>query len=149
MNLEQIESLLELLNSQNVSEFTYEDEEINLSVRLGAVIAAAPAVVHAPAPVAVAAPAPAAPAPAAADEVGVTTVNSPMPGTFYRASSPEAGPYVELGDRVRKGQVLCIIEAMKMMNELECEVDGVISAILVDNAQPVQFGQPIFKIKTT
>jgi len=150
MDLDRIEALLELLNAQKVSEFSYEDEGINLSVRLGApvVVAAAPVAVAAP----VAAPVAAAPAGAAAaevEEVGVTAVPSPMPGTFYRASSPDAAPYVELGDTVKKGQVLCIVEAMKMMNELESEVAGTVVAILVDDAKPVQFGQALFKIKTS
>jgi acetyl-CoA carboxylase biotin carboxyl carrier protein len=70
-----------------------------------------------------------------------------MVGTFYRSPSPGADPFVQLGDRVKRGQVLCIIEAMKLMNEIEAEVEGTIAAILVDNGQPVQFGQPLFKIK--
>jgi len=145
MDLDRIEALLELLNAQKVSEFSYEDEAINVSVRLGVtVVAAAPAVVAAPVAAAPAA-APAEPV----EEAGVVPVPSPMPGTFYRASSPDAKPYVELGDTVKKGQVLCIVEAMKMMNELESEVDGTVVAILVDDAKPVQFGQAIFKIKTS
>ncbi len=142
MDLERIEALLELLSAQKIAEFSYEDEAMSISVRLGG--AAAP-------PVPVAAPQPAAPAPAEepAEEPGVVALSSPMPGTFYRAPSPEAAPYVALGDTVKKGQVLCIVEAMKMMNEIESEVNGTVVAILVDNAKPVQFGQPLFKIKTS
>lgn len=102
-------------------------------------------------------PAPAAPAPAAAApseapaEAGAKSnlieVTSPMVGTFYRAPSPESPPFVEVGTRVTKGQTLCILEAMKLMNELESEVDGVIREILVENAEPVEYGQVLFRIE--
>ena len=75
------------------------------------------------------------------------TVTSPIVGTFFRSSSPEALPYVEMGDVVKKGQVLCIIEAMKLMNEIESEVDGKVVEILLENAQPVEYGQPLFMIE--
>jgi len=77
---------------------------------------------------------------------GLAEVTSPMVGTFYRAPAPEAPPYVEVGTRVSKGQTLCILEAMKLMNELESELDGVIKEILVENAEPVEYGQPLFRI---
>ena len=108
---------------------------------------------------AAAAPAPAAPPPAqaaedspteaakkTADTSGLTEVKSPMVGTFYRAPAPDAPPYVEVGTKVSKGQTLCILEAMKLMNELESEVAGVIKEILVENAEPVEYGQVIFRI---
>jgi acetyl-CoA carboxylase biotin carboxyl carrier protein len=76
-------------------------------------------------------------------------VTSPIVGTFYRAPSPESPPYVEAGSQVSKGAVLCIVEAMKIMNEIECEVNGRISAVLVENAQPVEYGQPLFIIDLT
>lgn len=114
-------------------------------------IVAAPAL--APAPVAhpaLAAPAAAAgnsaPAPAAAPASNLAEVKSPMVGTFYRAPAPEAPPYVEVGSTVKKGQTLCILEAMKLMNELECEVDGVVREILVENSDPVEYGQVLFRI---
>ena len=101
-----------------------------------------------------AAPAPAAAAPGAAATAGgaardenVVEITSPMVGTFYRSPSPEAPPYVEVGSQVRKGQTLCILEAMKLMNELEAEIDGTIRAILVENTDPVEFGQPLFLIE--
>jgi acetyl-CoA carboxylase biotin carboxyl carrier protein len=75
------------------------------------------------------------------------TVTSPIVGTFYRSPSPEAAHFVEAGDRVKKGQVLCIIEAMKLMNEIESEVDGVIARILVENGHPVEYGEPLFLIE--
>lgn len=123
----------------------------------GAAAPAAPASPLAAAPVAAtAAPAPAAaptapaveaaPA-AAAPKSGLIEVKSPMVGTFYRAPSPEAPAYVEVGSRVSKGQTLCILEAMKLMNELESEVDGVVREILVGNAEPVEYGQVLFRIE--
>jgi acetyl-CoA carboxylase biotin carboxyl carrier protein len=86
------------------------------------------------------------PAAPARDE-NVVEVTSPMVGTFYRSPSPEAPPYVEIGSQVRKGQTLCILEAMKLMNELEAEIDGIIRAILVENTDPVEFGQPLFLVE--
>ncbi|WP_261664194.1 acetyl-CoA carboxylase biotin carboxyl carrier protein [Deinococcus sp. Marseille-Q6407] len=122
----------------------------------------APAVASAPTPAseassaaapAEAAPAPAEPAPAtaqvpvAAPASAGTPVKAPIVGTFYASSSPDAAPYVKVGDRVQEGQVLCIIEAMKLMNEIEAESSGVIREILVKNAEPVEFGQTLFIIE--
>jgi acetyl-CoA carboxylase biotin carboxyl carrier protein len=84
--------------------------------------------------------------PVAEPEKKLFTVPSPIVGTFYRSPTPEAAPFVEVGTRVRKGQVLCILEAMKLMNEIESEVDGVIAKILVENAHPVEYGEPLFLI---
>jgi acetyl-CoA carboxylase biotin carboxyl carrier protein len=106
--------------------------------------AAAPAPVAAPAPAAAAAAAEVAPAAPAANLI---EVKSPMVGTFYRAPAPEAPPYAEVGSSVTKGQTLCILEAMKLMNELESEVDGVVREILVSNAEPVEYGQVLFRIE--
>jgi acetyl-CoA carboxylase biotin carboxyl carrier protein len=121
-----------------------------------------PATVHAPVAGGVALPAPAAasaPAsaaapsasagalPAAAAESNLVEIRSPMVGTFYRSPSPEAPAYVEVGTRVSKGQTLCILEAMKLMNELEAEIAGTIREILVDNAEPVEYGQALFRIE--
>ena len=121
------------------------------------VTAGAPAIVAAPAvaPAAALAPAPAAtPAaasgvatPAAPAKSNLTEVKSPMVGTFYRQPAPEAPPYVEVGSAVKKGQTLCILEAMKLMNEMECEVDGIVREILVENADPVEYGQVLFRIE--
>jgi acetyl-CoA carboxylase biotin carboxyl carrier protein len=86
------------------------------------------------------------PAPAGPDTSGLHTVSSPIVGTFYRSPSPESGPFVEVGARVKKGQVLCIIEAMKLMNEIDSEVDGVVVRVLVDNGHPVEYGEPLFLI---
>lgn len=93
-----------------------------------------------------AAPATETASPAETETSGLTEVTSPMVGTFYRAPAPDADPYVEVGDRVKVGQTLCILEAMKLMNELEAEVSGVISEIAVENAEPVEYGQVLFRI---
>ena len=102
-----------------------------------------PAAVSAPSPVSASEPAATAPEVEASALVDVT---SPMVGTFYRAPAPDAPPYVEVGSRVSKGDALCIIEAMKLMNELESEVSGTIREICVENAQPVEFGQVLFRV---
>ncbi|MGB9715614.1 MAG: acetyl-CoA carboxylase biotin carboxyl carrier protein [Thermodesulfovibrionales bacterium] len=81
------------------------------------------------------------------EETRIITVTSPIVGTFYRAPSPEADPFVEVGSKVKKGQVLCIIEAMKLMNEIESDVDGIVIKILVENGQPVEYGEPLFLIE--
>ena len=143
MDLERIESLLKLLVEHDVKEFHYRDSDHSIRLRLGpALVQAAPAPVHA-APQAPAA-APAA-APVAAENLKV--VESPMVGTFYRSASPGATSFVEVGDTVQKGKPLCIVEAMKLMNEIESELTGVIVEILAENGQAVQFGQPLFKIR--
>ena len=110
-------------------------------------VPAAAAVVPAAAPAA-AAPA-AAPAAPVGPPAGTHVLTSPIVGTFYRSPSPDAGPFVEVGSRVKKGQVLCIVEAMKLMNEIESDVDGVIAEIYPQNAQAVEFGEPLFAIKTS
>ncbi len=103
--------------------------------------AAAPAVAAPPAPVAAAEA-----APAPAEDAHVLT--SPIVGTFYRSPGPDDPPFVEVGDKVERGQVLCIVEAMKLMNEIESDVDGVVTEILPKNSQPVEFGEPLFHIRT-
>jgi acetyl-CoA carboxylase biotin carboxyl carrier protein len=151
MDLDRLESLLKLLNEQKVTEFNYRDDSLRLNLRLGTPVpviqtVAAP-VAAAPAPVAAAPSAPALPAPAVVSDPGLTAIHAPMVGTFYRASSPGARPFVEIGQVVAKGQPLCIIEAMKLMNEIEAEAGGTIAEILVENGHPIQFGQPIFRIR--
>jgi acetyl-CoA carboxylase biotin carboxyl carrier protein len=81
------------------------------------------------------------------EETRLITITSPIVGTFYRAPSPEAAPFVEIGSRVKKGQVLCIVEAMKLMNEIESEIDSTIIKVLVENGQPVEYGEPLFLIE--
>ncbi len=153
MDLRKLKTLIDLVSESNVSELeiTEADGKVRI-VKAGAqpvvvqTVAAAP--VLAPA-AAVAAAVPAA-APAAAAEAPAETghvVKSPMVGTFYRASSPGAKAFAEVGDVVKAGQAVCIIEAMKIMNEIEADQDGTITKILVDNGQPVEYGQPLFVIE--
>ena len=160
MDLDRIEELLKLLSDHDVSEFSYKDSDQTIRLRLGPPPAPVAQMVHAAQPVAAAAPVAAAPAaaapaaaataaaPAAPAEDAGTVVESPMVGTFYLAPAPDADPFVKVGDTVKKGQTLCIVEAMKLMNEIEAEVSGTVIEILVDNAQPVQFGQGLFRIRT-
>lgn len=157
MSLDEIRRILDLVREHELVEFELEQDGVKLRVRKDSRYAPAassnPAIPAAPAAVAVATPAPVpvpeAPAAAGsqADEaIDLAVVTSPIVGTFYRASAPGAPPFVEVGSVVRKGQVLCIIEAMKLMNEIESDADGVIKAILVENGQPVEFDQPLFII---
>jgi acetyl-CoA carboxylase biotin carboxyl carrier protein len=148
MDLERIESLLKLLAANDVSEFHYRDGEHTLRLRLGPPpvrMTAGPPTQAAPVAMPAQAAAPA--APAAAKDAGLVVVESPMVGTFYRSPSPGAPLFVEVGSVVTKGKALCIIEAMKLMNEIEADVSGTIVEILVENASAVQFGQPLFKIR--
>jgi acetyl-CoA carboxylase biotin carboxyl carrier protein len=149
ISLEQLKSLLETLEKGDVSEFEYEDEKLKLRLALGKKAAQ---VVHAPAPL-LAAPVAAASAGSAATKASddsdpnVTFITSPFVGTFYRAPSPDVPNFVEVGSQVKPGQALCIIEAMKLMNEIESESTGTIVDILVENGQSVEFGQTLFKLK--
>jgi acetyl-CoA carboxylase biotin carboxyl carrier protein len=162
LTFEQIKELIELVAARKLQGMEVERSGFRLkidgypppsAVATPASVAAAP-----PAPVAVAAPeAPVAPpAPEAAAETdegeapeGSHVLDSPIVGTFYRAPSPDADNFVEVGDRVKKGQILCIVEAMKLMNEIESDVDGTVVKIFPENAQPVEFGEPLFAIRTS
>ena len=164
MNLDDVREILALMRENGLSEFEIEREGLRLRLRKdapAAVVAAPsatpagvapPAVVAAPSPAAVASsPAGAAggsPQPAEA-EIELAVVKSPIVGTFYRSPEPSAPSFVEIGATVKKGQVLCIIEAMKLMNEIDSEYDGEIVNIYVENGQPVQYGERLFAIKTT
>ena len=159
MDIRKVKKLIELLDESGIAEIeiTEGEESVRISrYSSAAPVAAAPVVAHAPAP-AVPAPTPA-PAPAAApaapaaepaaeavDEDGFE-VTAPMVGTFYSSSSPGAAPYVQVGDRVNEGDTLCIIEAMKMMNQIEADVAGVIKSIRIQNGEPVEFGQVLYVI---
>ncbi len=145
MDLDQIKNLLEILKEQEVNEFSYETEALSLSVNFGAQVVQGMAPVMATPQVAAAAPAAAPVAAAPAESLGVG-LESPMVGTFYSAPSPDQPAFCKVGDTVSKGQTLCIIEAMKLMNEIEAEVSGTVVEMLVENGQPVQFGQVLFKI---
>ena len=152
MDLRKLKTLIDLVSESEVSELEITEAEgkVRIVKGGGSVMVSAPQVVHsapavAAAPVA-AAPAVAASAPAAPAQEAGTPVKSPMVGTFYAASAPGAAPYVTVGTAVKKGQTLCIIEAMKLLNEIEAETDGVIKQILVENAEPVEYGQMLFII---
>ncbi|MBE6389816.1 MAG: acetyl-CoA carboxylase biotin carboxyl carrier protein [Lentisphaerae bacterium] len=151
MDFEQIRNLVKLMGEYNLTEVKIQSDNCNLCFRRGddrmpaaipAVLPAVPAVAPAPA----AAPASAAPAPAA-PAAKVQTIDSPLVGTFYQAAGPDAEPFVQVGDRVNPDTVLCIIEAMKVMNEVKAEKSGVIKEILVGNGQAVEFGQPMFVLE--
>ena len=147
--LKDLKALLGMLEESSASEFEYQDESGRVRLTFGRG-AAVPAPVSAGAPASVPArpsAAAAATLPAAEDEVEGVYVTSPFVGTFYRAPAPDAQPFVELGASVRKGQTLCIVEAMKLMNEIEAECAGVVADVLVENGKPVEFGQALFRIR--
>lgn len=152
MDLRKLKKLIDLVEESGIAEIEVTEGEEK--VRITRTMAMPHAVYAAPAPAPMAAPAPVV-APAAAPVAApaapaVNTANaqkSPMVGTFYRAPSPTAAAFVEVGQTVKEGDTLCIIEAMKLMNEIEAEKSGVIKAILVENAQPVEYGEPLFIIE--
>ena len=156
MDLDRIKNVIDLMCANDLREFAIEEKDFKLSLKRGSAapvmlapqMMAAPTLAAAPAPAAAPAAASAAPAPAApkADD-HLTPIPSPLVGTFYRAGSPDADPFVAVGSRVNKDTVVCIIEAMKVMNEIKAETSGVIKKVLVENATAVQFGQPMFLIE--
>ena len=154
MNLDDIRQILDLVREHDLAELEIERDGLKVRVRkAGDRVAVLPPTVPdaaaAPPPAAVAVPAPAPPPAVPAEEalgLELAVIKSPIVGTFYRAAEPGAPPFVDVGDPVRKGQVLCIIEAMKLMNEIESELDGTVVECLVENAQPVEYGQALFKI---
>jgi acetyl-CoA carboxylase biotin carboxyl carrier protein len=156
MDIRKVKKLIELLEESNIDEIEIKEgeESVRISRNSGAPVAAAPMPYAAPppapqAPAPAAAPAPAEPAPAAEAEspaVEGHVVTSPMVGTFYRSPSPSSPAFVEVGQHVKVGDVICIVEAMKMMNQIEADKAGTIEAILVENGQPVEFDQPLVTI---
>lgn len=160
MKFEEIKNIVKLMSENDLTEFKIESEDMHLCIRRGSasaapVIRSAPAVpvtaspeciVAAPAP----APAPqaAAPAPAAGGQVSKDKlIEAPIVGTFYRASTPGGDPFVKVGDHVSADQTVCIVEAMKTMNEIKAEKSGVIKEVLVENGEPVEFGQALFVLE--
>ena len=153
MDLRKLKTLIDLVQNSGISELEISEGEEK--IRIAKHLTAMPATTMVslppgPAPMAVAAPA-AAPAPAAAAEAQAAqpdghAMKAPMVGTFYRSSSPESAPFVEVGQTVKAGDTLCIIEAMKLMNEIEADVAGTVKAILAENGQAVEYGQPLFVI---
>ena len=154
MDLKDIKAIIDLMKKNSITEFELErqDSKIRLKRGLNGGASAAQSedyVPGIPMPLqpAVAAPAPAIITPPTPAATGEVDIKSPMIGTFYRAPSPEAGNYVEVGAEVNPDTVVCIIEAMKVMNEIKAEVKGVVTQVLVENAKPVEFGQPLFKVR--
>ncbi|MDP3205863.1 MAG: acetyl-CoA carboxylase biotin carboxyl carrier protein [Hydrogenophaga sp.] len=152
MDLRKLKTLIDLVSESNVSELEITEAEGKVRIVKSAPMSAAAPVTYsmAPAPVAPAVvPAvEAAPAVAAAPAEPVGhTVKSPMVGTFYRASSPGAKPFVEIGDTIKEGETICIVEAMKILNEIEADKSGTVTKILVDNGQAVEYGQPLYVIE--
>jgi len=154
MDIRKVKKLIELLEESNVQEIEIKEGEESVRISRGGAVAAAP-VAYAPPP-APAAPAAAQPAAAASDAPAAktepampsgTAVKSPMVGTFYRSPAPDAPAFVEVGQTVNKGDVICIVEAMKMMNQIESDVSGTVEAILVDDGQPIEFDQALVIIK--
>ena len=158
MDLDQIRSILDLVREHELSEFEIEHEGLRLKIRKdlnGAhIVTHALPVMPAMAPGGAAAAPPAQVAAAAAtiadlgEEIELAVVKSPIVGTFYRSSEPGTAAFVEIGSSVKKGDVLCIIEAMKLMNEIDSEYDGEIVNVYVENGQPVQYGERLFAIRT-
>jgi acetyl-CoA carboxylase biotin carboxyl carrier protein len=158
MNQKEIKELIELLVEKDIAEFEMERGDVKLHIKRGGAhetLAAGPLLAQvAPVPVVAAAtaPAPAAHVPpptvaATAEEEDLAIVKSPIVGTYYEAPSPGSPPYVKVGDAVKEGQVLCIIEAMKLMNEIEADVSGEIVKMFIPNGSPVEYGMPLFGIR--
>ena len=152
MDISQISKLIRLVQKSDVTEIEVTEGDRTVRVSRQSTAAPAPAqqqfVAPAAAPAAAPAPAPAAAAPAAAAEAASeeNIVSSPMVGTFYRSPSPDSDAFVAEGSKIKKGDTLCIIEAMKLMNEIEAEYDGVVEKIFLENASPVEYGQSLFVI---
>lgn len=157
MDIKQIQDLIKFVAKSGVNEVSIEEQDFKITIKAGkeptyvtaAVPAAAPAPAPAPAPAAPAqteSAAPAQPQASADDSSKYVTVKSPMIGTFYRSSSPDKPAFVNVGESISIGQVICIVEAMKLFNEIESEVSGKIVKVLVDDAQPVEYDQPLFLV---
>ena len=157
MNLDDIKQILDLVREHELAEFELERDGLKVRIRkAGHEVTYIPQPVPVAPPAAIAGPAPAQPAAALAGSgpedpgaVNLAVIKSPIVGTFYRSPDPNSPPFVNVGVRVRVGQVLCIIEAMKLMNEIESDCDGEISAVYVENGKPVQFGERLFAVKVS
>lgn len=148
MDIRKVKKLIELLEESGVAEIEIHEgeESVRISRQSQTLTAAVPAAAPAPAPAPQSAPAPQPEESAASEEVSGHQVTSPLVGTFYRAPSPNAKSFVEVGQKVSVGDTLCIIEAMKIMNQIEADKAGVVKAVLVENGEPVEFGEPLFVI---
>ena len=154
MEIKEIQELIKMFDKSNLGELALEKKDYKITLKtkeketvVTNYVAAQPAPVAASQPVAAAPLATPKAEPAAAPVIAGTTIKAPMVGTFYRSAGPDKPVFVKPGDKVKKGQVLCIIEAMKVMNEIKAEVKGIVTQVLVENAKPVEFGQPMFKVR--
>ena len=160
MEYKQIQELIKTINKSNISELSIEEKDFKITIKQEQTTVEPQYIMTAPAAMPVAAPAMAAPAPAAAAPAAAApspapaaasanqiTVKSPMIGTFYRSAGPDKAPFVNVGDEIKAGQVVCIIEAMKLFNEIESEVSGRIVKVLVDDASPVEYDQALFIVE--
>ncbi|MSU50213.1 MAG: acetyl-CoA carboxylase biotin carboxyl carrier protein [Opitutus sp.] len=159
MDLKQIKQIIDLMKRSELTEFAVEEEGFKLKIRRGTnglpVVSSgrgsnplfSQAETTPPMPIPAAAQPPVGPAGPPKDEAGITYIKSPMVGTFYRSASPESKPYADVGTKVVEASVVCIIEAMKIMNEIQSETKGEVLEVLVENGQPVEYGQRLFKIK--
>jgi acetyl-CoA carboxylase biotin carboxyl carrier protein len=149
VDLKEIRKIVELMDQHELSYFHLKEEGVDLKMKKGAdlVQVAQAAMPAAPAPAAAPAAAPAGGDAAPADAPAGNAITAPMVGTFYAASSPDAAPFVAVGDTVSEGQTICIIEAMKVMNEIKAETSGTVSAIVAKDGEPVQFGDALFQIQ--
>ena len=159
MNIKEIQDLIKFVAKSGVNEVEIEQKDFKITIRtestasreekqiiVQAAPQLAPAPVAAPASAPVAAPAPAVAAPAADENANLITIKSPMIGTFYRSAGPDKDPFINVGDSIAKGDTVCIIEAMKLFNEIEAEITGKIVKVLVDDATPVEYDQPLFLV---
>lgn len=166
VDIEQLERLLAFMSEHGLEEFEYTKGDLRIRLKKSGarqsaapasavpVASAAPAQILPPSPAPASAPAAPAPAAVATAEPAAAAANehiikSPIVGTFYAAASPEAGPFVRVGDFVETGQTVCIIEAMKLMNEIEADISGEVARVLVENGQPVEYGEPLFALRPT
>jgi len=152
MEVKDLKQLIKMITETDITEFEMDNAEEKIVIKRGqrteiVQMAAAPTYMQAPAAMPAPATASATPVAAPAVELAGETINSPIVGTFYRSASPEAAPFAEVGQVIEKGQVLCLVEAMKLFNEIEAEFKCKIIKICVENAQPVEFGQPLFVIE--
>lgn len=161
MKTSEIRDLIDFISKSGLNEVNIETKELKLQVKrepdqkvfkstsVVAPVAAAPVATAAPVASAASAPAPASKAPAASSDSGKKTIEikSPMIGTFYRSSGPDAAPFVSVGDKISKGQTVCIIEAMKLFNEIESEVSGTVVRVMVENSTPVEYDQVLFVVE--
>jgi acetyl-CoA carboxylase biotin carboxyl carrier protein len=152
MDIKQIQDLIKFVHKSGVNEVSIEENDFKITIKTNQAPTVVTATIPAAAPLA-AAPAPVAAAPVAAAAPAVSesdnylTIKSPMIGTFYRSASPDKPSFVNVGDEIKAGQVLCVVEAMKLFNEIEAEISGRIVKVLVDNASPIEYDQPLFLVE--